>query len=152
MLQWCAEHGFGHPSFAGMIDLVNYYGGVGAPRVIVLGGVGHTVFHNESEHHESDNATLLAAINNALAVAVVGEVPSPATLNYWPNPVNEVLYVEGGFREARVFDQQGRAVLLPTVNAGSRSEINVAGLPAGVYVFQVVTTRNEWISSCFVKE
>ena len=74
---------------------------------------------------------------SAKAVQQVGE----ASLNVYPNPTDDILYVElsgAGIQSAGLYDLQGR-VVADAANAGGHPAVtfNVRNVPAGVYVLRV---------------
>ena len=136
MNDWKNTNGFSHDVFAGMSAQTTYYGGMGMPTVIVLGGgSAHTVFYNELGYSSADNSALITAINDALAAANTVEEPISVTANVSPNPASDVLTIAGEtWTRARVLDLQGREMLnAPLLNG----RLEVATLPAGAYVLHL---------------
>ena len=133
---WATTNGFTHPVFAGMSAQTTYYGGMGMPTVIVLGGGStHGVYYNELGHSASDNPTIISAINSALLDANgVHELNTP-NVGVSPNPASDVLTVSGpNWTNAIVMDLQGREVLNTHVAGG---KLVIATLPAGAYVVRL---------------
>ena len=89
-----------------------------------------------------DDMGNLTIIGSTVSVA---EVPE-ATISVYPNPVSELLVVECELTDAtiRLFDTQGR--LLHTEQPmGYSTQIDVASLPAGQYLVQVVDAQGRMI-------
>lgn len=149
MNDWKNTNGFTHTVFAGMSAQTTYYGGMGMPTVIVLGGgYGHGVYYNELGYAASDNAALIAAINAALADANAVQEAGTSNVTVGPNPVVDVLNVNGAWTDARVLDLQGRELLRAQVIDG---RVNVQELPAGAYVLQLTGTTGATGTSRFEK-
>ncbi|MEM8585047.1 MAG: T9SS type A sorting domain-containing protein [Bacteroidota bacterium] len=71
-----------------------------------------------------------------------------------PNPVSDILNIEGGLRQAhlQVRDQLGRVLIDREIN-GELPSFNVSSLPAGQYVLTIWNRKGELIqSSLFAKE
>jgi hypothetical protein len=59
---------------------------------------------------------------------------SVSSINMYPNPVTDMLKVEGDFHQIDIYDIQGKLVIS---DSGKRSEINVSHLPGGMYITKV---------------
>lgn len=149
MNNWKNTNDFTHTVFAGMSAQTTYYGGMGMPTVIVLGGgSGHGVYYNELGYSAGDNAALIAALNDALAGANAIEENSTPTLAVSPNPVQEELSVTGSWVSARVLDLQGREMIAtPALNG----KVDVRQLPAGAYVIQLTNAGGRIATARFEK-
>ncbi|MEO8590714.1 MAG: T9SS type A sorting domain-containing protein [Flavobacteriales bacterium] len=136
ILSWRTGLGLTHPVFAGMSAQTTYYGGMGMPTVIVLGGgYAHGVYYNELGYSASNNAAIIQAINDALADANGVQELNTANVGVSPNPATDVLTVSGAnWTNATVLDLQGREVLKARIGAG---KLEIATLPAGVYVVRL---------------
>ena len=77
---------------------------------------------------------------------LVGEV------SVYPNPATDRLYYvsEGDVKEVQIFDMTGRMVKTAAV-AGGEMSIDIAALPAGVYMLRVVGEKNVG-SQTFIKK
>lgn len=136
MNAWKSTNGFTHAVFAGMSAQTTYYGGMGMPTVIVLGGgSAHTVFYNELGYSSADNSTLITAINDALAASNAVEETGSLNATVSPNPASDVLTIDGAnWTRARVLDLQGREMLdVPLVNG----RLEVETLHTGAYVLHL---------------
>lgn len=126
------------------IDMMQY-GSYGMPKVVVLGGAGHTVFFDAND--VIDPTGLQNAINAALVVAGVEEHASTAPpLSVFPNPAGQQatlkfdmpaaadltvdLYNLAGKRIATAFTGK-----LPA--GGHELPVHLAGLAAGTYLLKV---------------
>lgn len=139
-----------HPVFAGMSAQTTYYGGMGMPTVIVLGGgSAHTVYYNELGHSASDNPTVIAAINDALAAVNGIEEGSTRTVTLGPNPTTNTLNVGGTFVAAKVTDAQGRVVMNTGIVGGT---LDVSTLPVGTYSVEMMAADKSRAVGRFVKQ
>lgn len=147
---WASDNGFTHPVFAGMSAQTTYYGGMGMPTVIVLGGgATHGVYYNELGHSASDDPTIIAAINSALQGAIgIGEIGTH-TITLGPNPVASTLNLNGSYTSAKVIDAQGRIVLNTAPNGTS---LDVSVLSAGQYTLELIATDKSRAMGRFMKQ
>lgn len=150
MNSWKTTNGFTHPVFAGMSAQTTYYGGMGMPTIVILGGAGHEVFHTQLGYSASNNATLIQELNNALAWQVgVAEVEaSEVTIS--PNPATDRLTLaDKRWNRAAITDLQGRSVATLPVLAGV---IEIGALPTGVYVLSLVDASGALGTARFEKQ
>jgi hypothetical protein len=135
MNNWKSTNGFTHTVFAGMSNLTTYYGGMGMPTIVVVGGSGHTVYYSELGHSASDNPAILAAIEDALDAQVGIDEAGATEVAIGPNPTTDQLTLaDKRWTRATISDTQGRIVLTTGVGAGT---VDVAALPVGLYVLHV---------------
>ncbi len=147
---WASDNGFTHPVFAGMSAQTTYYGGMGMPTVIVLGGgATHGVYYNELGHSASDDPTIIAAINSALLGAIGVEEIGARTITLGPNPVASILNLNGSYTSAKVIDAQGRIVLNTAPNGTS---LDVSTLAAGQYTLELIATDKSRAIGRFMKQ
>jgi hypothetical protein len=137
---WKNTNGFTHQVFAGMSAQTTYYGGMGMPTIIVLGGGStHGVYYSELGHSDSDDPTIISAINSALSDANSVEELSSVNVSISPNPTSDALTISGGtWTSARVLDLQGREVLSIKLNGTS---LDVAMLQPGAYILYLSNAR-----------
>lgn len=130
---WKNNNGFTHQVFAGMSAQTTYYGGMGMPTVVVLGGgSGHGVYYNELGHSDSDNPAIIDAVNAGLADA--NSIPDNDRLvpTISPNPAHDVLNITGAVLNGlRIMDIHGREVLTVQVRNG---RADISDLAPGSYV------------------
>lgn len=147
---WSSDNGFTHPVFAGMSAQTTYYGGMGMPTVIVLGGgANHGVYYNELGHSASDDPTIIGAINSALQGAIGVEEIGAHTITLGPNPVASILNLNGSYTSAKVIDAQGRIVLNTAPNGTS---LDVSTLAAGQYTLELIATDKSRAIGRFMKQ
>ena len=136
MNDWKTTNGFDHTVFAGMSAQTAYYGGMGMPTIIVLGGGStHEVFYNVLGYSPSHNAALIQAINDGLQAANAVTETNSVIATVSPNPVTDILRITGtNWTNARVLDIQGRERMNTNVVNG---QLDVSTLAAGAYVLQL---------------
>jgi hypothetical protein len=150
ILDWRNALPLDHTVFAGMSSLTAYYGGMGMPTVVVLGGgTTHGVYYNHMGYNANQASPVIDAINAALADAVgIGEsLAQPVVLG--PNPATHTLHMEGGYTAVRVFDMQGRMVLQAPVHGET---MDVSGLVPGTYQMELSKPDGSRALGRFVKE
>ncbi|MBK9148386.1 MAG: T9SS type A sorting domain-containing protein [Flavobacteriales bacterium] len=147
---WATTNGFTHPVFGGMSAQTTYYGGMGMPTVIVLGGgATHGVYYNELGHSASDNPTIISAINTALLDANGVEENSARSITLGPNPVGSVLNLNGSYTSAKVIDMHGRVVLNNIPNGTS---LDVSTLASGQYTLELIAADKSHAVGRFMKQ
>ncbi len=74
--------------FSNNIIKMTNYGVAGMPKIIVMGGINHTIYFNEINTASGNSTKLQDAIKSALAAASIPEKPvlSFSSLNLFPNP------------------------------------------------------------------
>lgn len=80
-----------HTAFSSPAINMLDYGSLGMPKVIVLGGGGHTVFYNENDD-KINYAAVEMAINNALTPSFVSNI-SNSPMYVFPNPASKTLNI-----------------------------------------------------------
>lgn len=139
-----------HPVFAGMSAQTTYYGGMGMPTVIVLGGgASHGVYYNHLGYSASQATPMITAINSALADANGVEENGARRITLGPNPVTSTLNLNDSYVNAKVMDMQGRVVLNTAVVGGA---LEVSTLPAGTYNLELTAADKSRAIGRFVKQ
>ena len=134
MNNWKNTNGFTHPVFAGMSAQTTYYGGMGMPTIVVLGGADHHVFYAELGYSSGDDNALITALDGALAATGIDQVTA-AQVTIGPNPATDVLTITGGnWTRACVLDLQGREMLTSQLTS---DKLDVSMLQAGAYVLRL---------------
>ncbi len=131
---WAAAGGVGHPVFAGMSEQTAYYGGMGMPTIVVLGGGSHEVFYQHLGYSAGLNGIITNAIDQALLAPIGVEEIGDRTNIIGPNPVFNTLYFTGTYITANISDLQGRVVLANAPLIGHALSLGV--LAAGQYVVE----------------
>ena len=137
--------------FSGDSTEVNYYGGMGMPTVVVVGGSSHQVFYNHQGLLESDTANVSSAIQQALLA--VSAVNSPVDLLrngllVSPNPASGEVMVRlddssqnDWNTPIELLDYNGR--ILSAVHPGmdGSARLSTENLTAGVYIIRYRTSE-----------
>jgi Secretion system C-terminal sorting domain len=73
----------------------------------------------------------------------------------YPNPAKDIMYISipgfAGVSEVRVFNGNGKIVLNGKVT-GPVSQMNIAALPAGIYLVKISNSTNKAYSVKLIKE
>ena len=115
---------------------VSYYGGMGMPTVVVVGGSSHQVIYNSQYDGASgDTAAIHTAITNFFATAGIESITSNIKFSSYPNPATTVLNLELNVTETaqtqiEMIDMTGKVV----------REISNSELTSGTHKFQVETS------------
>lgn len=133
---WATAGGVTHPVFAGMSDQTAYYGGMGMPTIVVLGGGStHGVYYQHLGYVVGLNGIITNAIDLALLAAIGMEEKGAPTVSWGPNPVETLIHLSGTYRAVKVMDMQGRVVLTQSRILGNT--LDVGSLPAGQYTMEL---------------
>ena len=87
-----------------------------------------------------DNSLASSWTSSNGVISSVGETPEDISLDIYPNPVSDLLYIKSGpeIISLNIYDLQGR--LLMTVTGGDNTcEIDVRHLMKGTYIIKVIT-------------
>ncbi len=143
LLNWKTANGYKHPAFEKGGAETAYYGGMGMPTIVVLGGdIEHKVYYNNFGYSPSDDPAIIAAIDQAIAESNVTSSSdlSPAMqINAFPNPFTEMLSIVLTGRKAshlELADPSGRVYYRQNLDTNafeSRASIPTAELTAGVW-------------------
>lgn len=133
---WANAGGVPHPVFAGMSDQTAYYGGMGMPTIVVIGGGStHGVYYQHLGYVAGLNGIITNAIDQALLDAIGVREFEGHTMTFGPNPVVSTLNVNGKYMSAQVTDLQGRVVTRHADLQGNT--FDVSDLPAGQYMVEL---------------
>jgi hypothetical protein len=124
MMDWRTKAGLSHAVFTEGESDVDYYGGMGMPTIVVVGGSSHKVYYKKLGYQPGENTKIAQAITQALQETTTGvsETEEPANLNLYPHPVQSDLTVSfqaGTVDELVVTDITGREVIRQNVPEGS---------------------------------
>jgi hypothetical protein len=143
--------------FAGGASEVAYYGGMGMPTIVVLGGgTAHKVYYTEIGFQTSDTARIAQAIDSAMAesqqVSGINDEGKEERLSIYPNPANNLLHLsmlKGNNPEmVSIENRIGEKVLsLPFAPA-----IDIAALPEGIYFITLRFADGNLLTSKFLKQ
>lgn len=130
-------------------DEVNYYGGMGMPTIVVLGGTDHHVYYSKlGFNHNADDQDVRDAIDQALnSNTGLNEMNTQAnTLNIFPNPATTSASINYSLTTASevsldVVNMLGQKI--QTINLGQQSAgenhyvLNTEMLNSGLYFVQI---------------
>lgn len=143
MNNWKTANNFNHTMFAGDKDQVIYYGGMGMPTVIILGGLTeHKIYYNNQGYTPSQNTAIINAINLAISESNPSgtkELLGKEHFNAFPNPFDNTLTVQVKDAQAThisLSDIAGKEILREGVRLETGStEVNLAteSLQPGFY-------------------
>lgn len=144
---WVTNNGFTTvPSDSGAAQ-VAYYGGMGMPTIVILGGTNHSILGSPYIGFSTSDTTMMAAdIRNFLGSASVNENSAVSGLNVFPNPANAEVKVSFTLKESsditiEIVDVTGRVVATVMKEKAFRGEIiktfNTAAIAQGNYVIRI---------------
>lgn len=136
MNNWKTEFGYTHTVFSGESSQVEYYGGMGMPTIVVLGGLqAHKVYYNHQGYTSAENTPIIDAINLAISESTTTGTNQPlgnSLFQVYPNPFSDALVIQMNQTHAThvvLADLGGREILRQAV---SQEAGNIAlTLPAG---------------------
>ena len=144
MLDWKQAGQFRHPVFEKGAEETAYYGGIGMPTIVILGGAtAHKVYYNNFGYAPSDDPQIIAAIEAAIAesqVSASSDLAKETMIHVYPNPFTSEIKVT--FSETTqashlvITDISGREFLKQNIErTGIESGITLStiGLPAGIW-------------------
>lgn len=133
---------------------VAYYGGMGMPTIVVVGGSSHKVYYKKQGFSTSDISTIQAAVNTALneATGVNNVIPKPGFTMY-PNPVTNEFTVNvtnNTLVSAEVLSPDGKTALNFTNTAlNNEMVINTSTLSQGIYILKLTASNGQVMVSKF---
>lgn len=152
MTSWATSHGFTPDAeFDQGANEVAYYGGMGMPTIVVLGGTDHHVFYKHLGYSASQIDDIEAAINASISAITSAPVLQlqEFTVNMFPNPVKDNFTIQLGLNESsslRIEIVSLSGQLVQSVFNGSATSgnftksVNASLLTAGMYLLK--TTVN----------
>ena len=149
---WVTNNGFTSIPMDSGATQVAYYGGMGMPTVVILGGgTSHLVLGSPYLGlSTSDTTTIGNDIRTFLGTSAINETAF-TSFNLFPNPANEMLTLsfdmkESGNLNIEVFDMLGKKVEVlmdENISAGKfKHSFSTASLAAGNYVLQLSANGN----------
>ena len=148
---WVTTNGFSSvPSDSGAAQ-VAYYGGMGMPTIVIIGGANHKLLGSPYIGFTTSDTTLMATdIRNFFAstTGIIDMKSNLSELNIYPNPsANEVKISfnlsENAHTVIEIMDIAGRivkTVLNEKISIGSFTRtVNVSNLDNGNYIFRINT-------------
>lgn len=144
MANWRSKAGLSHAVFTGGGSDVEYYGGMGMPTIVVLGGTSHEVYYKKQGYQPADNSSIAQAVSNALAGTTgVPEYSESPLVQVYPQPAQSectVAFRAGAVDAVVLSDMTGREVVRHNVEPGAaQAVLPVAGVYNGVYNLRLMS-------------
>lgn len=157
MNNWASTNGFtGSSLFTMGSSEVNYYGGMGMPTIVIMGGASHRVFYIKQGYSPSDNATITAAINDAIAESVLGTtaVRQANQVQISPNPAVKNLLIQSDrpLLQSEIVSLSGQVISSEMLNNTTTYQQNIATLPTGMYFIRLHSADGTVSLQKFVKQ
>ena len=137
---------------------VDFYGGIGMPTLVLLGGKDHKVLWKKLGFANSDTTKIKTAIDAFFKVTGTNDEIQTADLKVSPNPAsNEInLTVANSdvkIEQVEIFNIVGERVATQVWQANTTNTFNIAALPQGAYLLQLLDKNNNQVGvKRFVKE
>jgi hypothetical protein len=143
MTSWKNANSFSHPVFAGGEAQTNYYGGMGMPTVVVLGGPDHTVLYKSLGYETSHKPLISAAITAGLALwSGMEESLAEKGIHVYPSLFSDQLslrFDQPIAADIQVFDVLGNIVFSQKNVETHQYTINTAAWSQGTYMLYLVS-------------
>ncbi len=145
MNSWKSSNGFSFPCIEKCPNELAYYGGMGMPTIVVAGNSSHKVYYKKLGFTASDDASIRAAIDQALADAtgIENEQAGISTISVFPNPAGKMTYIEYELKQSsdvrigiyNILGEKIQALESGKQSTGKyRIALNTADFSNGIYV------------------
>jgi len=140
---------------------VDYYGGMGMPTLVLLGGADHKVLWRKVGGFVSADTTVIKQkIDDFFAVSAAHEAAQSVKFAVSPNPAQDILTVslEGQnniklIHSIMVYNAAGALITTQAWQPQDRNTVNVATQPKGLYVLTLHNEQGQTIGrQQFIKE
>ena len=157
MNNWASTNNFtGSSVFTMGSTEVNYYGGMGMPTIVIMGGASHRVFYTKQGYSPSDNANITAAINDAIAESALGTkaVQQVNQVQISPNPAvkNLLIQSEKPLVQSEIVSLSGQIISSETLYNLTTYQQNIETLPTGMYFVRLRAADGTVSLQKFVKQ
>lgn len=109
----------------------------------------------ETLHRRGNNLYLDDITFNTRIGVKENDLPKISGLSIWPNPGNNVFHLQSlkelNNPQVFIYTSSGKAVLKNNLSKGNNWVIQTGKLPAGVYLFRVISTEGTWEEKLIVK-
>lgn len=127
-----------------------YYGSMGMPTIVIVGGVGRMVFYEKMGFSESDTTNIKDTISLALSTSGVSENAVKEMFSVYPNPAKTTFTVEFAEKssngEVEIFNTLGEKVQSASVTSEQKKQFSLEGMAAGVYYIRYKTDTGIYTS------
>lgn len=146
---WITSSNFSYRFSDPAIDM-NDYGSEGMPKVVVLGGINHSVFYNAN--YVVNASALQNAIATALTSTDVNNISKDvSSFNIYPNPAQSISKVNFSLNKVKditleIYNLSGQKI--SSVYSGESKlgvnsfDINVANYDSGMYIIKLTDETN----------
>ena len=158
---WVNTTGFNSVPFDSGAYQVAWYGGMGMPTVVVLGGTDHKVLFSNVGYYPGDTDSIANAVKDFYGISGFNDAPEIlSTVNISPNPVNDVLNLSFQLKQDKdisieITDLVGRKqknVLMAHFKRGAfNKKIDISFLPSGFYFLRIESDGKEEYHKFMVK-
>ena len=137
--------------FAGGNTEVDYYGGMGMPTLVLLGGSDHKVLWKKIGFVTSDTAVIHAKINEFFATSGTHESTATVGFSLSPNPASDALTITLDdpqtdiVRVVAVFDAIGAKITSDTWASEISRTLDLTALSPGRYVVALLNKSGQTI-------
>lgn len=134
------------------------YGSTGMPKVVVVGGAGHSVYYNAN--NSISQTALQNAITTALTSTGLAETLESTGLTVFPNPASSIINLSYTLNRTvpitiSLMDLQGKTIaqLLKTHQAAGKNDFSFStqDIPDGSYIVKVNDGTEEFVRSIAVR-
>jgi hypothetical protein len=150
---WRSTNNYTHKVFSGGNSQVNYYGGMGMPTIVVLSGNSYSVEYRKLGYSSNDDAAIVAAINKALHYNPLGLGDEGSLEQIQIAQEGGTLSVTNSepLRGLVLTDLSGRQVLNIDGEGQTNAQLDVSGLPSGIYLLRLrLINGSEKVSRVFI--
>lgn len=141
---WKNTNNYTSQTFAGGSDQVNYYGGMGMPTIVAIGGAEHNVLYKKIGFTTSDTTTIGKAIREQIqSFEPLGITQKEAlTVNVYPNPLQNNLNISIPTKtnlpiQVTLYNTLGEQLINQQFNAQTELQIPLQKITSGIYMLQV---------------
>lgn len=142
---WVSTNNFNTVPMDSGATQVAYYGGFGMPTVVVVAGTGHDVLFSTIGFTTSDTTTMGTEIRNFFQSLNTGvtKVDSDFSVQVFPNPAQGSINVQIEMPKntdvsLRLINLNGQVLRQyeTQVSGSTQQQLDIQGIPSGVYVLQ----------------
>lgn len=144
MNNWKTQNNYTHTMFSGETSQVAYYGGMGMPTTVILGGgTAHKVYYNHQGYSTAENTPIINAINLAISesgTSGAGDPVADDAIRVFPNPFDASLTIALQTSRAThlvLSDLTGREIRRQDISGSAAFTLPADLLEPGFYVVSV---------------
>jgi hypothetical protein len=163
MQSWKSSNGYSFSTIEKCPNEVAYYGGMGMPTIVVVGGKDHKIFYSKKGFTSSDTTEIKKALDLAFADQTSGieEGISPidGNITISPNPANEKLLLNFNLTKLSnvtysVYNMLGEKMFIAgnLISAIGHNQlaVNTTSLQNGIYIFTLTASGHSSTSKFIV--